>query len=106
MKRFWRILAGLLLAGWRWGDGPDSQLLAVASGTAFAAIAIGQMANAVACRSTTRPVWRLRPLDNPLVLSAIGAELVLRRADDAVEVGRELRRLARGQIDRRGRRAA
>jgi magnesium-transporting ATPase (P-type) len=71
------FLAVLLLAGWRWGDEPDSQLLAVASGTAFAAIAIGQMANAVACRSTTRPVWRLRPLDNPLVLSAIGAELVL-----------------------------
>lgn len=71
------FLAVLLLAGWRWGDEPGSHLLGVASGTAFAAIAIGQMANAVACRSTTRPVWRLRPLDNPLVLAAIGAELVL-----------------------------
>ena len=67
----------LLLGDWRWGTTPDAELLAVASGTAFAAIALGQMANSLACRSTSRPVWRLRPRDNPLVLAAVGAELVL-----------------------------
>lgn len=71
------FVAVLLLGGWRWGAVPTDALLATASGTAFAAIALGQMANAVACRSTTWFVWRLAPRDNPLVLAAVGAELVL-----------------------------
>jgi len=33
--------------------------LAAASGAAFAAVVFGQVANAFACRSTVRPVWRL-----------------------------------------------
>ncbi|MFC7363324.1 cation-translocating P-type ATPase [Nocardioides astragali] len=69
--------AVLVHGGWRWGEQPSAHLLAVASGSAFAAIAIGQMANAFACRSTTRPVWRLRPADNPLVVAAVVAEIVL-----------------------------
>lgn len=71
------FLGVLLLGGWRWGADPGTELLGVASGTAFAAIALGQMANAFACRSTSRPVWRLRVLDNRLVLGAVGAELVI-----------------------------
>jgi magnesium-transporting ATPase (P-type) len=63
--------------GWTWGDVPDAGLLAQASGTAFATIAVCQMANAVACRSTRLPVWRLAPRGNPLVLAAIAAEAVL-----------------------------
>jgi len=35
------------------------------------------MANAFACRSTTRPVWRMNQLGNPLVLVAVAAELAL-----------------------------
>jgi magnesium-transporting ATPase (P-type) len=67
----------LLQGGWRWGQVPDADLAAVASGTAFAVIALSQVANAFACRSTTRPVWALSPTSNPLVLYAAIAELVL-----------------------------
>jgi magnesium-transporting ATPase (P-type) len=69
--------AVLLTGGWRWGSDPDGPLLALASGAAFAAIAIGQMANAFACRSTTTPVWRMRPWENRLVVAAVAAEIVL-----------------------------
>jgi magnesium-transporting ATPase (P-type) len=70
--------AGVLLhGGWRWGTTPEPGLLAVASGTAFAAIALGQMANAFACRSTSRQVWRISLRDNLWVLAAVAAELVL-----------------------------
>jgi magnesium-transporting ATPase (P-type) len=67
----------LLNGGWRWGTTPDPGLLATASGTAFAAIALGQMANAFACRSTRTPVWRLSFRANPWVLASVGAELLL-----------------------------
>ena len=67
----------LLTGGWSWGTVPPAHLLAGASGTAFAAIAVGQMANAFACRSTTRPVWRMNQLGNPLVLVAVAAGLAL-----------------------------
>ncbi|HET6530865.1 MAG TPA: cation-transporting P-type ATPase [Actinoplanes sp.] len=67
----------LLASGWRWGESPDPALLAGASGTAFAAIVLGQLANAFACRSGTRPAWRLPPRGNPLLLGAIAVELVL-----------------------------
>ncbi|WP_268815539.1 cation-translocating P-type ATPase [Microbacterium sp. SLBN-154] len=71
------FVAVLILGGWSWGSPPSVDLLASASGTAFAAIALGQMANAFACRSTTRPVWRLRARTNPLVLWAVAAQAVL-----------------------------
>jgi magnesium-transporting ATPase (P-type) len=69
----WVLVGG----GWSWGDAPSPGLLATASGTAFAAIALGQMANAFACRSTRTPVWRTDPRTNPLVLAAVAAEMVL-----------------------------
>jgi magnesium-transporting ATPase (P-type) len=69
----WVLVAG----GWSWRDAPSAPLLATASGTAFAAIALGQMANAFACRSTVTPVWRLRVTTNPLVLAAVLVQLVL-----------------------------
>ena len=67
----------LWLAGWRWGQTPGADLLATASGTAFAVIAVAQMANAFACRSATLPAWRLRFSGNPLVLAAVAADLLL-----------------------------
>ena len=67
----------LVHGGWTWGQVPDAALLATASGTAFAAIAIGQMANAFACRSTRLPVWRMALLGNPLVVAAVAAEMLL-----------------------------
>jgi magnesium-transporting ATPase (P-type) len=67
----------LATGGWSWGDDPSPALLALASGTAFAAISVGQMANAFACRSASRPVWRLRIAGNRLVLYAVAAEVVL-----------------------------
>jgi magnesium-transporting ATPase (P-type) len=69
----WVLASG----GWDWGATPSPRLLATASGTAFAAIALGQMANAFACRSTRTPVWRLDPRTNLLVLAAVAAEMVL-----------------------------
>jgi magnesium-transporting ATPase (P-type) len=67
----------LLAGGWTWGTEPAGHLLGVASGTAFAAISLGQMANAFACRSSSRPVWRLRLTGNLLVLYAVAAEVAL-----------------------------
>lgn len=69
--------AVLLAGGWRWGASPSGALLAAASGTAFAAIVLGQLANAYACRSETRPAYRVDPRRNRLLLAAIGSELGL-----------------------------
>ncbi|WP_374200414.1 cation-translocating P-type ATPase [Microbacterium sp. CFH 31415] len=71
------FVAVLLLGGWRWGDVPAASLQASASGTAFAAIVLGQMANAFACRSTRLPVWRLRFGENRAVEWAVAAQAVL-----------------------------
>jgi calcium-translocating P-type ATPase len=66
----------LLAGGWRWGEIPPVDLLAAASGTAFAAIVFGQLANAYACRSEIRPALRPdRP--NPYLLAAVGTEVGL-----------------------------
>lgn len=63
--------------GWSWGQTPGTELLTVASGTAFAAIALGQMANAFTCRSTVLPVWQMNPFGNKLLLAAVAAEALL-----------------------------
>lgn len=69
--------AVLLWNGWTWGESPSGDVLAVASGTAFATIACMQMANAFACRSTRVPIWRIGLLGNRLVLLAVVAEVAL-----------------------------
>ena len=71
------FVAVLLAGGWEWGQPPAPALLATASGTTFAVIAVAQMANALACRSATHPVWKLPFLGNPLLLAAVAAEAVL-----------------------------
>ncbi|GAA0808225.1 cation-translocating P-type ATPase [Spirilliplanes yamanashiensis] len=69
--------AVLVAGGWRWGAEPGAALLGTASGAAFAAIVLGQLANAFACRSASRPVWRQRLLGNRLLLAAVAVELAL-----------------------------
>jgi calcium-translocating P-type ATPase len=71
------FVAVLLAGGWRWGTTPPDALLATASGTAFAAIVLGQLANAYACRSETRPAFLIDPRRNRLLIGAIGSELAL-----------------------------
>lgn len=74
MSAFVTVLLG---AGWRYGDTPSTAALTAASGTAFAVIAVAQMANAFACRSETRPVSKLLPAGNPALLVALGIEIAL-----------------------------
>ena len=74
MAAFTAVLLG---GGWRWGTVPDHALLATASGTAFAAIVAGQLANAFACRSEYRPVFRLDAPRNRLLPAAVAVELAL-----------------------------
>ncbi|MBD3781781.1 MAG: cation-transporting P-type ATPase [Micrococcales bacterium] len=69
--------AVLVGAGWRWGGTPAAATAAAASGSVFAAIVVGQLANAMACRSSTRPVWRLHPLGNRLLVWALLVEGLL-----------------------------
>ena len=65
------FLAVLLGGGWKFGAVPDGPLLAIASGTAFAAIVLGQLANAFACRSESRWIGRVGFGGNPLLGYAI-----------------------------------
>jgi magnesium-transporting ATPase (P-type) len=67
----------LYAGGWRWGTSPPAHLLAEASGAAFVAIALGQLANALACRSSTRPVWSTRCKGNRLLGWALVADVAL-----------------------------
>jgi magnesium-transporting ATPase (P-type) len=70
------FVAVLALAGWHPGaDLPGTAVLAAASGAAFAAVVFGQLGNAFACRSQSRPAWRLNWRSNPLLLLAVVVEL-------------------------------
>ena len=71
------FVVALLAAGWRPGDSfPTGGALAAASGAAFAAVVIGQMANAFACRSATRWPGALGWAGNRLLVGAVMIELV------------------------------
>ena len=71
------FFAVFLAAGWRPGESfPESAMLA-ASGAAFATVVLAQTANAFACRSTTKPVWRLPLLSNKLIIGAALVELAI-----------------------------
>ncbi|HET7278982.1 MAG TPA: cation-transporting P-type ATPase [Dermatophilaceae bacterium] len=71
------FLAVLAIGGWRLGHGASTSLLALASGAAFAAVVLGQMANAFACRSETRWFTAVPWRSNPLLLWAVGIEVAL-----------------------------
>ena len=65
-------------AGWRPGEPfPGGQVELMASGAAFTAVVAGQMANAFACRSTTRWPGSLGWTSNRLLLGAVAFEVVL-----------------------------
>ncbi|GAA3795236.1 cation-translocating P-type ATPase [Amycolatopsis tucumanensis] len=67
----------LVAGGWRWGAEPGAALLATASGTAFTAIVLGQLANAFACRSESSWVGRRGFGGNPLLLWATALEAAM-----------------------------
>jgi len=72
------FVAGLLAVGWRPGDSfPTGNQLLAASGAAFAAVVLGQVANAQACRSATRTPWRLGWTTNHLMNLALCVQLLL-----------------------------
>ena len=72
------FLVALMAAGWRPGQSfPTGHALLAASGAAFAAVVIGQAANAFACRSATRSPGALGWTGNRLLLGAVGFELAV-----------------------------
>jgi magnesium-transporting ATPase (P-type) len=63
-------------SGWSPGeDFPTGTTLLAASGAAFLAVVLGQVANAFACRSATRVPWELGWFTNRLLIPAILAGL-------------------------------
>ena len=71
------FVVALVAAGWRPGESfPTGHALGPASGAAFAAVVIGQMANAFACRSATRWPGALGWMSNRLLVGAVGVEAV------------------------------
>ena len=72
------FVVALVAAGWRPGDAfPTGHALLAASGAAFAAVVFGQMANAFACRSATRPVGLRSWRGNRYVTGAVVVELAV-----------------------------
>jgi magnesium-transporting ATPase (P-type) len=74
------FFAVFLAAGWRPGESFPDSALAAASGAAFATVVLAQTANAFACRSNTRPVWRLPLMSNRLLIVAAAIELAIAAA--------------------------
>jgi calcium-translocating P-type ATPase len=71
------FVVSLAASGWRPGlTFPTGTALATASGAAFAAIVLGQVANAFTCRSTTRSPGRVGWFTNRLLLGAVAIELI------------------------------
>ncbi|VXB45535.1 ATPase, P-type (Transporting), HAD superfamily, subfamily IC [Arthrobacter sp. 9V] len=62
-------------SGWGRGDPLDPGVLMGASGSAFTAVVLGQLATAFACRSATAPAWKQGWFTNKLLLWAVGVEL-------------------------------
>ncbi|HET8641430.1 MAG TPA: cation-transporting P-type ATPase, partial [Pseudonocardiaceae bacterium] len=71
------FLAVLVVGGWTIGRSPPAGLLATASGTAFATIVLGQLANTLACRSQTAWVGRIGFAGNPLLGYALASEAAM-----------------------------
>ncbi len=71
------FVATFVAFGWRPGERfPGGGVLLAASGAAFSAVVIGQMANAFACRSTTRWPGSLGWMSNRLLVGAVLTELL------------------------------
>ncbi len=75
MAAFFLALVGM---GWRLGlPFPSGSNLAMASGAAFAAVVVGQMGNAFACRSESRWPGVLGWRTNRLLIFAVTVELLM-----------------------------
>ncbi|MDR6636871.1 cation-transporting P-type ATPase [Paenarthrobacter nitroguajacolicus] len=72
MAAFSTVLFG---SGWARGEAWNPAVLMSASGAAFAAVVLGQLATAFACRSATAPPWKQGWFTNHLLLWAVVAEL-------------------------------
>jgi magnesium-transporting ATPase (P-type) len=71
------FVTALVASGWRPGESfPTGHALMAASGAAFAAVVIGQAANAFACRSASRSPRQLGWRTNRLLVWAVGVELL------------------------------
>jgi magnesium-transporting ATPase (P-type) len=72
------FVATFAAGGWRPGDTfPGGDILLAASGATFTAIVIGQVANAIACRSTRQFAWRIPIRRNRLLVWALIAEVAM-----------------------------
>jgi magnesium-transporting ATPase (P-type) len=72
------FVAAFLVSGWRPGEPfPEGDVALAASGAAFATVVVGQMANALACRSATRPAWKVGRRPGPALLGALGFEALI-----------------------------
>jgi magnesium-transporting ATPase (P-type) len=72
------FFAALLATGWRPGSAfPAGQHLAMASGAAFSAVVLGQLANAFACRSDRTSAWRVDAPRNTALIAATAVEFAL-----------------------------
>jgi len=71
------FLVVLQSGGWDWGVEPSDALLAQASGAAFAAVVLGQLANTFACRSETHWAGFRRHQPHPLLAWAVLFELAV-----------------------------
>jgi calcium-translocating P-type ATPase len=71
------FFAVFLATGWRPGESFPDSAVAAASGAAFTTVILAQTANAFACRSTTRPAWRMPLSSNRLLLAAVLVELAI-----------------------------
>lgn len=70
------FVAVLAAAGWMPGSPiPSTDIVWVASGAAFTAVVLGQLATAIACRSTTRTIADVGVRGNRLLAAAILTEL-------------------------------
>jgi magnesium-transporting ATPase (P-type) len=70
------FIASFLAVGWRPGDPfPTGEVALAASGAAFMTVVLGQMANAYACRSSTKWPGALGWMTNRLLLPAVLAGL-------------------------------
>jgi hypothetical protein len=68
----------LLAAGWSIGSPvPADGIILAASGAAFTSVVLGQMATAVACRSSTRTIKEIGLRGNRLLLAAMATELAM-----------------------------
>lgn len=71
------FFAVFLAFGWRPGEDFPASALTAASGAAFATVVLAQTANAFACRSATRPAWRIPMWSNRVLIAAAIVELAI-----------------------------